>query len=128
MPQCWPTVHWVLLLGTVQEEGPADASPHYREEPANALPAWRGSACNQLACLTPAHPIIDIFVHTGGARGGGARGGAGGSKSLRDGRSGGRNKDSRGEMISKEGVEKRKMTATATTAAWASRRRHKPKS
>ena len=65
MPQLRTTVHWVLLLGTVQEQGPADAIPHHGEGPVRALPTRIRSACNRPLCLTPALPIANIFVLMG---------------------------------------------------------------
>ena len=78
MPQRRPTVHWVLLLCLVQEQGPADAVPHHDKGPTRALPVWRRSACNQPASFTPACPISGIFVLTGDICGRGRRRGCAG--------------------------------------------------
>ena len=58
-------------MGPVQEQGPDDADPHPGKGPVRALPAMRGSACNQPACFTSVRLIADIFVLTGdiGGRG-----------------------------------------------------------
>ena len=68
-------VQWVLLLGTVQEQGTADAAPHYGDGPIRELPARSGPTHIQPGCLTPARPIANIFVLTDniGGRGRGRR-------------------------------------------------------
>ena len=137
MPQRRPTVHWVLLLGTVQEHGTADAVPHHGKGPVRGLPERRGSACNRPACFTPALPIADIFILTvdiaAGSGGGGARGRAGGRSIPRDGggRGGGAGeiiRDGGGVTRSKTAASKRKTAATEMTAARASGIRNEPKS
>ena len=64
MPYCCPIVHWVLLLGLVQEPGAAYAVPHYGEDYDWALPVRRGPACHQPARYNPACFITDIFAPT----------------------------------------------------------------
>ena len=132
MPQRQPKVHRVLLLGPVQEQGPADAVPHHSEGSVRELPARRRSACNRPACFTPARPIADIFILTGDiggrGRGRGARCGAGGRRSPRDGGGGGRGsgggiRDGRETTSSEAGEAKRNTAATKTTAARASGQR-----
>ena len=65
MPYRRPAVHWVLLLGAVQEMGAAYTIPHFNKGPARALPARREPACHQPARHNPACPIADIFALTG---------------------------------------------------------------
>ena len=60
-----PTVHGVILLGAVQEQGTANASPHHGEGPARALPARSGPTLSRPACLTPAYLVTNIFALTG---------------------------------------------------------------
>ena len=87
-----PTVHWVLLLGVLQEQGTSDDVPHHGKGPSRALPAWHIPARSRPACLTPTVPVTDIFVLMGdiGGQGQGRRraGGVGRRKSPRDGGSG----------------------------------------
>ena len=73
IPQHRPTVHWVLLLGPVQEPGVAYAVPNYGKGPARKLPARCRSACDRPACLNPALLIVNIFVLTGDIGGRGHR-------------------------------------------------------
>ena len=71
MPKLWPAVHWVVLIGPVQEQGLAYAVPQHCKGPARALYLRRGLACNQPECFTPTRLITDIFVLMGdiGSRG-----------------------------------------------------------
>ena len=65
IPQQRPAVHLVLLLGSMQEQGPTYVVHHHGKGPVRELPARRGPAQHQPACCTPAFPIADIFVLTG---------------------------------------------------------------
>ena len=58
-------MHWVLLLGAVQEAGADYAVPYYGKGAARNLPAMRGPSRHQPACNNLALPIVNIFVLTG---------------------------------------------------------------
>ena len=92
IPELRPTVHWVLLLGPVEELGADYDVPHYGEGTARDLPAWRGSSCHRPACHNPAvqSPTSSSLraISAARPRGGGTRGGTSGRKSLRDSRGG----------------------------------------
>ena len=119
-------VHWVLLMGLVQDQGPVDVAPHHGEGPIRELPAWHGSTFNQLECFTPACPIANIFILTGnigswgqgkGRVGWGERPQEPKGKQGLGGGSGGRNRDIEGATIDETGAEKRTTVETTTTVA-----------
>ena len=69
MMQHRPAVHRVLLLGYVQEQGAAYATPHNYARPTGDFLAGRRSARHQPTRNNPARPIANIFVPTGHIRG-----------------------------------------------------------
>ena len=65
IPQRRTALHWVVLLGPVQEQGRSNALFQHGKGSVRELSAWRGSAHNRLACLTPARLIVKIFFLMG---------------------------------------------------------------
>ena len=124
MPQRRPTVHWVLLLGTVKEPGTDYAAPHYGKGTLRAIPARRGPACRRPSRLTPASQISGIFVLTGD-RGGQGRGrkregrrGRPQEPAIRQrggGRGAGENRDGQGKTRGTKGEGRRTTEATEMT-------------
>ena len=102
-PQRLMTVNWVLLLGPVQEQGPADAVAPHGKGTVKALPLRRGSAYYRPACLTPALPIVYGQTQEPEGQQGWGR------------RSRGGNKGRWGEKCSKVGAARSKTTATTIT-------------
>ena len=71
-----PAVHWVLLLGAMQEPGADYSIPHYNEGPSRDLPLRCRPSRHQPTRNNSARPIANIFAPTGeiGGRGRGGEG------------------------------------------------------
>ena len=65
VPEFRVTLHRVLLLVAVQEQGMVDAVTHHGKGPSRSPPAWRGLTCSFPDCLTPAYPVTNIFFLMG---------------------------------------------------------------